>query len=329
MAKRKTKVVRVKKAVAVPEAVPEITVKEPGKTNKLLQLVLLLFVVFTITEVYFVSMNSIRQSKRPVYVSSFPVLYKGYTSAGVYGDYLYVNDNSQGDVYKTNKLNGVLEKVLSFPEGTFGAVADLAGNIYVLTKTNEVLVVDGKTYKTIEKIKPEGVTRAAWIDIDSKDNFFIVDSSTNEIVKYDHDFKKMLKFGGQGDATGSLNAVGKIYIGPKDNIYALNTNKPGSMEIKVYDNNGKFMDSWLIQKIKDFNSLTGMAIANDGNVYINSYNENMIFVFCSKGKLLGKFDSDTNKKFKIVNGAVLVVGGKDGLIYVFASQIAVLKTINY
>jgi hypothetical protein len=195
MAKRKTKVVRVKKAVAVPEAVPEITVKEPGKTNKLLQLVLLLFVVFTITEVYFVSMNSIRQSKRPVYVSSFPVLYKGYTSAGVYGDYLYVNDNSQGDVYKTNKLNGVLEKVLSFPEGTFGAVADLAGNIYVLTKTNEVLVVDGKTYKTIEKIKPEGVTRAAWIDIDSKDNFFIVDSSTNEIVKYDHDFKKMLKFG--------------------------------------------------------------------------------------------------------------------------------------
>jgi outer membrane protein assembly factor BamB len=101
------------------------------------------------------------------------------------------------------------------------------------------------------------------------------------------------------------------------------------MEIKVYDNNGKFMDSWLIQKIKDFNSLTGMAIANDGNVYINSYNENMIFVFSSKGKLLGKFDSDTNKKFKIVNGAVLVVGGKDGLIYVFASQIAVLKTINY
>jgi len=201
--------------------------------------------------------------------------------------------------------------------------------MYILTKKDEVLVIDGNTYQTVKTIQPESIIQPFWMVVDSKDNFFLVSSSTSEIFKYDTDFKRILQFGGHGESKGSLNSVGRIFVGPKDNIYVMNTYNPNSMEIKIYDNNGKFLSSWPVTKVKMFDALTSMAIAADGDVYINSYSENRIYVFSSNGKFLGSFDSDKDGKFQIFNGVTLASGGKNGLLYLFSSKIGVLKTIDY
>ncbi|MCE5300642.1 MAG: NHL repeat-containing protein [Spirochaetia bacterium] len=300
----------------------------PKKSNKIMFIVLAVFLLVTAVEVYFVSMKAVRQSKRPLYVNSWPHNYKGCTSIGEYGNYIYAVDNTRGDVYKTNKQNGVLEKILSFPEGTYSAMEDAAGNIYVLTKNDGVFCIDGKTYKTKEKIKLDEVKNPIWMDIDSKGNFFVVSADTNTVVKYDNAFTKITVFGGNGEEKSSLSGAGKVIVGPNDNVYVMNAPKNNTMEIKQYDNDGKFIRMWPVTNMNKFDSLTNLAIAADGNVYINVYQESRINVYSPSGKYLGSFDSDKDKKFQIIYAAS-ITGGREGLLYVYTHKMAVFKTIKY
>lgn len=330
MAKKKAKTESIKKKSSV-KAVEAPKQPEPAKKmSMVLPMVLLAFVLFTIIEIYFVTTTSIRQSKKPGYVNSWAITYKGYTTAGEYGDYLYANDNGRGDVYKTDKNNGNFVKMLSFPEGTYCVVADSKGVIYVLTKKNEVVVIDGTTYKTLKTVKITDVEVANWIEVDSNDNFFLLSAKNGNIVKYGPDFAKVAAFGGQGSDKPNVNPGSKLFIGPNNRVYVLNAIRSSvEMEVKIFDNDGKYMTSWPIKKIKTFDGMTNLAIAPDGNVYINSYKESRIYVYASTGKYLGNFDADKDSKFQIVNGAVLIVGGKNGLLYIFSSKLAVLKPITY
>jgi hypothetical protein len=328
MAKKKVKAPSSrKKNVAVPVAAPKV-VEPVKKPNNMMAIMLAVVIVFVVAEIYFVTVKTIRQSKRPFYVNSWIHNYKGCTSIGEYGNYIYAIDNTRGDVYKTDKVSGQLEKILSFPEGVYSALENSKGELYILTKSNEVFLVDGKTYKTIKKIKPEGITDSIWMEIDSKDNFFIVSPTSSTVVKYGPDFNKLLVFGGRGDDKQNLSGIGKVFAGPKDELYVMNSYKPGFMEVKVFDNNGKFLRAWPINNIKKFDALTNMAVAPDGNVYINAYEESKIYVFSGTGKFLGSFDGDKDKRFQIVYAAS-ITGGKNGLIYIHTHKLVVFKTINY
>jgi WD40 repeat protein len=330
MAKRKIKAVSSKKKIVVPQVVESVTTAAPvKKPGVILPLLLAAFIIFTVVEIYVVGRNSILQSKKPVYVNSWAVPYKGYTSAGVYGDFMYVNDSERGDIYKSDVNTGNIVKLLTFPEGTYRVIADSKGNMYILTKKNEVIVVDGNTYKVKQTIMPEGIEGAIWIEVDSNDNFFLLSGSTGTIVKYSHDFAKIAAFGGHGSDRSSLNGPGKLFIGPKNEVFVLDTDRPGEMDVKIFDNDGKFISSWKIDKIKSFDALTNLALAPNGDTYINSFKDNKIFAFTSNGKYLGNFDADKDGRFQIINGAVLVVGGNNGTFFIFTHIIAQLKYIAY
>jgi hypothetical protein len=328
MSKRKVKAAVARKKKAPETVVEPVKTAEPSKKSNGGMYILAAVLVFVAAEIYFMTMKNIRESKRPVYVNSWDHQYKGCTSIGQYGDYIYAVDNTRGDVYKTDKTNGTLEKIMSFPEGVYSAVQNSTGDIYVLTKTNEVIQVDGKTYKTVKTNKITDINDVNWMDVDSKDNFYLISSSSGLVEKYSPDFTKILSFGGHGDDKANLNGAGKIFAGPKDDIYVLNSYKPGAMEVKIFNDGGKYLRSWPVTKIKKFDSLTNMAIAADGNVYINSYEESKIYVFSGNGKYLGSFDGDKDKHFQIIYAAS-VTGGKDGFIYVHTHKLVVFKTLTY
>jgi hypothetical protein len=325
MAKKSTKSGVVRRKTKAAE-VPVIKAVEPvKKPNNMFMVILAVFVIFTVAEIFFITAKNARESKRPFYVDSWPHNYKGSTSIGEYGNYLYALDNTRGDAYKTDKATGVMVKIFSFPVGLWSFMENSKGEMYVLTKTNEVLVLDPKTYKTVQTIQLEGIKDGLWMDVDSKDNFYIVGSTTGYITKFGPGFKKILSFGGRGDEKGSMSGPSKVFVGPKDDLYVMNSYAPGKLEVKIYDENGKFLRSWPITKIK---KLTNMAVAADGNVYVNSYEESKIFVFSPTGKFLSSFDGDKDKKFQIMYAASLT-GGKNGLIYVHTHKMGIFKTINY
>jgi sugar lactone lactonase YvrE len=328
MAKKKAKAVSTKKKAAAP-VIPPPKVAEPvKKPNGLVGFLLAAVLLVVVAEVYFITVTSIRQSKRPLYVNSWAHQYKGLTSVGEYGNFLYGIDNTRGDVYKTDKNTGVLEKILSFSEGVNSAVADSKDDIFILTKDNQIFKVDGRTYKTVKKFKIGDMKEISWMEIDSKDNLFFSSPSSGLVAKYDPDFKKLLQFGGPSEDKGGISSAAKIFAGPKDDMYVMDAYKPGEIAIKIFDDNGKFIRSWPVKKIKKFDSLTNMAVAADGNVYINSYDESKIYVFGPAGKFLGSFDGDKDKRFQIIYAAS-ITGGKSGLIYVVTHQLVVFKTINY
>jgi hypothetical protein len=328
MAKKKAKAVAAKKKAAAPvnRAVKAAeTAKKPGS---MVMVLLAAVVLVVIGEIYFITMKSIRESKKPFYVNSWPHQYKGLTSIGEYGNYIYGIDNTRGDVYKTEKTTGTLEKILNFTEGVSSAVQNSKGDIYILDKTNDVIQVDGKTYKTVKKFKIEDVKDVSWMELDSKDNFFFTSSSSGLISKYSPDLKKVLQFGGRGEGKGAVNSPAKIFAGSNDDMYVMDSFRPGEVQVEVFDDNGKFIKSWPVKNIKKFDSLTNMAIAADGNVYINAYEESKIYVYGPSGKFMSSFDGDKDKRFQIVYAAS-VTGGKNGLIYVVTHKMAIFKTMTY
>jgi outer membrane protein assembly factor BamB len=326
MAKKKKSVVTRKKA-ALPEA-PVKPVESVKKPNSMLLLILAAFVLLTAGEIYLMGVKSARESKKPVYVKSWPNHYHGLTSVGQYGGFIYGVDGERGVVYKTNKETGSLDKLLTYTEGVNTALENSKGEFYILMKTSEIFQVDPVTYKTIRKLRPGGMTDAYWMDVDSKDDILLISASTGKIAKFSKDFVKIKEFAGRGDDKGSLNAPGKIFVDSMDQVYALENKGPGALAVKVYDNDGKFLRSWNVTKVKKFDQLTSLAIANDGNVYINSFDEKKIYVFNAAGKYLGSFDTDKDRKFQIAYIPAMT-GAKDGNIYVATHMFATFKPIVY
>lgn len=302
--------------------------KAPAKKSALIPALVAAFVIFTAVEIYLVVQKTMRQNKRPEFVGAFPNTYKtGMTSIGEYGNYLYGVDNTSGKIYKINKQNGTLEKLFELDEQVYSAVEDTKGDVYFLDKQNSVQVF-GKDNVRKKVIKLEGMQNASWLEIDSKDNFYVVDGSTSVITKYDASFIKMASFGGRGEGKVKFVNAGKLYAGPKDELYCINMFQLNDARIKILDSNGKFIKEWPVKQMAKFSNLENLAITKDGYVYINSFEGSAVYVFNNNGKFMGKFDTDKNKKFLITYPASMT-GGKNGLLYIPTHNLAVFKPVDY
>lgn len=315
----------VKKIVSTPAAVAAAAPKKSG----LMMVVIAAIVLFTAAEIYIVVQNNIRQSKKPEFVQSWPSEYKkGLTSMGEYGNYLYVVDNTTtGFVYKTDKRDGKLTYLYQLPELVYSAVEDSKGDIYILDKKNTVQVFYANN-KPKRKIKLEGMEAAGWMEVDGKDNFYVVDLTNSYITKYDSDFNKVARFGGRGDGSGNFTNAGKVFAGPNDTLYCVNMLDTNKAQIKILDSNGKFKKAWPVKNLKKFSFLENLAVLPDGYVYINSFEGSSIFVFDANGKFMGSFDTDKSKRF-LVTYPSSMTGGKNGLLYVATHQLAAFKPIKY
>jgi hypothetical protein len=296
--------------------------------NKLIIFLAGAFLVFNIVELYYFLAKPVQKEKFPVLISSWAHNYRGCTSIAQYGDYLYGIDNTRGDIYINKKDNGDPIKVLNFTEGVVTVAEDAARNIYILVRTGEVLKLDPKSFKVVSRVRPEGAGVISWMDIDSKDNFYFSKPDSSVILKYNRDFQKIVSFGGRsGDKEGFTN-IGRIFTGPNDDVYCMDHLKDGKMGIKIFSADGKFKKGWIIKGIKAFDGFTNMAIAPNGDIYINVLPESTVYVYGNGGKLLGKFSGNKDKTFNIQYIAS-ITGGKNGVIYVHTHRIGVFNVINY
>jgi hypothetical protein len=108
----------------------------------------------------------------------------------------------------------------------------------------------------------------------------------------------------------------------------MNNMKDAKMEIKIFSADGKYKNSWLVKGMKSFDGFTNMAIAQNGDVYMNVLQDKRIYVYNNKGKLLGSFNENDKKTFTIQYTAS-ITGGKNGLIYVCTYKIGVFGVIDY
>jgi|GEM_PF-1830962 hypothetical protein len=299
-----------------------------GIIKKVLITFFAVFLAFNIVELFVFMGKAMHKDKYPALVGTWPHNYKGCTSIGEYGDMIYAVDNTRGDVYINNKTTGKAVRVLNFKEGVCSALQDSKGFVYVLTRNSGILKLDPKNYSVIAKYNPENSGPFSWMDIDSGDNFFLVNPTSDIIYKFDNNFKKTISFGGQGDGPDGFFNAGKIFTGPDGELYAMNFMKKGGLEIKIFSSGGKILENWPVKEIKNFDSLTNMAVASNGDAYINDTQKSRICVFNMKGKFLGSFSGTEDKTF-MIQYAASVTGGKNGLIYVFTYNIGIFKNMDY
>jgi len=220
-----------------------------------------------------------------------------------------------------------LINLYQLPELVYSAVEDSKGCVYILDKrdTVHVFTPDDKPKK---KIKLDGIQAACWLEIDSTDNFYVIDCSNSVISKYDPDFNKMASFGGRGEGKNKFKSVGKIFAGPNDDLYCINMLNLNEAQIKILDSNGSFKKAWQVKNMRKFSDLASLAITKDGYVYINAFEDSRINVYDNNGRFMGSFDTDGSKKY-LITFPPSIAGGKNGLLYIPTHGLAVFKPIKY
>ncbi|HRU38578.1 MAG TPA: NHL repeat-containing protein [Candidatus Goldiibacteriota bacterium] len=327
-AKRKTARMSAGAARTAAAVSPSIFASKPGKNN-ILMVVLGVFILFTAAEILLVVQKTVRQGKKPEFVTSFPNEFKkGLTSLGEYGNHLYaVDSTTNGFVYKVSKKDGRLVKLYQIPEMVCSAVEDKNGDVYILDKQNTVQVFSSKD-EPKKKIPLDGIKGACWLELDMKGNFYVIDCGSSMITKYDQDFNKKASFGGQGEGKAAFKSLGKLFAAPNGDLYCVNMLKLNEAQIKILDANGKFKKAWPVKAMSKFSDLANLAITPDGYVYINAFENSLIYVYDSNGKFMGSFDTDAQKRF-LITFPPSIAGGKEGLLYIPTHSLGVFKPIHY
>ena len=302
------------------KSVKDKKIKKGNNNTLLVVLLSAMILIFLGIEIFFVVKKQMLMSKKPIFVGEWRPQYKGQIGMPVWKDHLYVIDNNSNIVTKYDKLNGTVIDVYSVPQTPKWAVETNSGEtIILLYNSTDLLKYSGNKLTgkiDIKEIKvPEGMT------IDSEDNIYLSDSSNARIFKINLAGEKLLDFGGRD----KIKSIGRIFIDKNDNIYAIDTGLP--YYVVVFTKDGKFIRKWEL-KLKKLSGLEALAITSDGNVYVNDMNESKIVVFSSTGKLLGKFDTDIDFKYKIsLPGAFS--GGLDDRLYVGSHTLAIFEAIKY
>ncbi|MGD0566560.1 MAG: hypothetical protein ABSA34_04420 [Candidatus Goldiibacteriota bacterium] len=332
MAKKKATAAKKRKtraAAPVQETAAVLPPQKPVfKYKNLLAIAVAVLIIISIFEVIPFVSGSFKKVKNPALLYSWTHNYGGCTSISECGPNIYGIDNTRGDIYVNEKVAGTFLKKVTIPEGVLTISGDSAGNIFVLDRKNEILKLDPKTFKTVKKTALEGAGNYSWMDIDSKDNFYAANSSTQQIVKFNSSFVKTGAFGGPGGGREGFDYLGKIAAGPGDDIYALNFLKDRKLEIKVFTSDGKYKYNWTADSMKSIDSYSGIAVAPDGDVYLSSMNDAAVYVYSAQGRHLGTFNQDDAKTFTITYIAS-ICGGRNGVIYVATSKMAAFGVINY
>ncbi len=329
MAKKKA-VSRVKKgaekAWPVQKKTEEPVVQQPEKKSNKLPLVILAVVAFAIIigQIVFVMNKQIKANKRPVLITHWKVQYGVQTAMPVAGNSLFIIDSKFNQIKRYDKTNGQMLEVYQFEntpkwawESNDGSVfASLVndGNIYILSKDNKHRVFAATPFKNMHNFV-----------IDSRNILILSDGETGKLVKYSPDGSVVKEFGGKGAGKGQFQNPGRVFIDSKDYLYMIDGG--ASPMVKVFSDDGVFKKEWALS-VKKIQGLEGLAITDDGNVYVNDWEDVSIKVFNNNGKVLGKFKNDHAMTYKITPASALS-GGQDNYIYINSHTLAQFAPIKY
>ena len=147
-----------------------------------------------------------------------------------------------------------------------------------------VLLIEGKVdFNDIFKLKETVTLRAESLlinppfdechKIDSKGNHWIVDNVNMQLLKFSPEGKLLKIIGREGRGPKEFKFPSSIYIDNNDRVYVADL---GNRRISIFDNDGKFLDSFI-----PFNECHVVRVDYDGNIYVGGV---------GLSHLIGKYD---------------------------------------
>lgn len=171
----------------------------------------------------------------------------------------------------------------------YGIVRDSKGLVYIADSLDSNLRVYNLSAQTIEYFSDEPFfTRPAGLAIDAADNLYVVDTDMAAVLVFDKKRRPLRTIGGPNE----LQAPAYIAIdAARARIYV---SDPRANRIVIYDRFGKKMGEigpqWASEKgTGGFSSPQGMAIDQEGKLYVAELLGAKISVFDAKGNYLRSF----------------------------------------
>jgi len=188
---------------------------------------------------------------------------------------------------------------------------DDAGNIYVLhrgEKADPVLVLnrDGKVIRSWGK----GLYQIPHsIRVDPLGNIWTVDSGSSMILKFTPKGEKLMEIsvGEQPTGRGRTNGTSDIAFGPNGRIYI--SDGYGNARVLEYNQKGERVRQWGTPGTgpSQFNQPHGIAVDDQGVVYVADRNNARVQRFDLNGKFLGEWNH---------LGKVTAIGFRDGALWI-------------
>ncbi|MGV3539728.1 MAG: SMP-30/gluconolactonase/LRE family protein, partial [Rufibacter sp.] len=193
-----------------------------------------------------------------------------------------------------------------------GVAVDAAGNVYVGDQGNfriqKFSKGTGETYTAVAQFGAFGSGDGQFgeiedLAIDLQGNVYVVDHSRHRVQKFSPNGTLLAKFGSYGNGNGqfwsprgiALDAAGNVYVADDDrqNVQKFRPNSDGS-----YSYQATFGSGFGTENGKLINPY-GVAIDENGNVYVAEKGNNRVQKFSPAGEYLAKFGEkgSSNGKF--------------------------------
>lgn len=165
-----------------------------------------------------------------------------------------------------------------------------------LIQDKTILIIDKDSGKIIESwgnnlfIMPHG------LKVDKQNNIWVTDVGLNQIFKFTHDGKLLIKLGEAkvaGDDSLHFDRPTDIAIASNGSFYI--SDGYGNSRVVKFSNTGKYLFEWGKKGNKEgeFNIPHGICLDNVGNVYVADRENNRIQVFDSEGKFIKQFGNNS------------------------------------
>ena len=160
---------------------------------------------------------------------------------------------------------------------------------------------------------------------------YISNTPKNKIMKFDSSGNLITEFGTYGNAFGQVNKPAGLALDIENEfVYVVDS---GNQRIQKFDFNGQYIMSWgSIGRDPgkfNFNSYSGIAIDNYGNVYVADSQNSRVQVFDSTGYYISEFGSYGWGKEKFAWPADVTIS--DGIVYVMdtgGNEVEMYNVIN-
>ena len=164
-------------------------------------------------------------------------------------------------------------------------------------QSKTILIIDKGNGKLINSwgdnlfIMPHG------LKVDDENNIWVTDVGLNQVFKFSHDGKLLIKLG-QAKIAGNdslhFNKPTDIAIAKDGSFYV--SDGYGNNRIIKFSATGKYMFEWGKKGNKEgeFDIPHGISLDSNGNVYVADRENNRIQVFDSTGKFINQFSDKTS-----------------------------------
>ncbi|MCE9520197.1 MAG: peptidyl-alpha-hydroxyglycine alpha-amidating lyase family protein [Verrucomicrobia bacterium] len=182
-----------------------------------------------------------------------------------------------------------------------------------LIKSPTVLLFDAKSGALLAQwgenffLCPHGLT------IDAEDNLWLTDVELHQVFKFTHDGKLLMTLGEHAKAgtdSKHFNKPTDVAVAPDGTFYV--SDGYGNSRIMKFSKEGKFIAQWGTRGdgAGEFHTPHGLAMENDGKIYVADRGNARIQIFDGDGKHLGTW------KDKSIGRPWAICAATDGFFYI-------------